>query len=332
MTTAAFAIADSSSSASAPRQHAGRLALKLGFSEERAGRVVLVTSELATNIAKHAAGGEILIQAVNDTPPGIEVFAIDKGPGLPPDALRHGYSTTGSLGAGLGVVQRQADHFEITAAAGAGTVAVARVWQDAPPAERCVPFSGICVPRAGESVCGDAWGCWHHGSQAAVIVVDGLGHGPHAAAAATAAMDVFTRRGPLAPVDLIEEIHLALRASRGAAVAVTMIDGERGLVRFAGVGNVLASMMIDERTRRMFTSHNGTAGVAIRRLQEFTYPLRRDSILIMQSDGLGTHWNPEAYDSVWRRDAALMAAMLYRDQARGRDDCTVVVGHIAAQD
>ena len=328
MTTSVFAVSTSSSSASAPRQHAGRLALTLGFSEERAGQTALITSELATNIAKHAAGGEILIQEVDGDPRGIEVFAIDKGPGVPPHAMRDGYSTAGSMGTGFGAIARQADEFEIFSSPDNGTVAVARVWKTAAPANRRMPLTGISVPKSGESVCGDAWGYQSESVRHQLIVLDGLGHGPQAADAATAAMRVFAERSMLPPVDLIEEIHLALRATRGAAVGVTMIDQERSLVRFAGVGNIVASLVTPNAPRQTLASHNGTAGVAMRRIQEFTYPIGSGTVLVMHSDGLGTHWNPDAYVSVWRRDPALAAGLLYRDHTRGRDDCTVVVAHI----
>ena len=325
-TTRAFAISNHSSSASAPRQHAAKLAQTLGFSETRAGRAALVASELATNIAKHAPDGQILVQDIAAGEwRGVEVLALDKGAGIPPQALRDGYSTAGSMGSGLGAVQRQADQFEIFSQSGSGTVAVARVWgaPDVLPPQ----VSGVSVPRQGESVCGDAWGCHVHppDGRLVCIVVDGLGHGPLAAEAAAAAMAVFSERALLAPADLIFEIHQALRATRGAAVALAVVDRERQMLRFVGVGNIAASIVASDRTRQSLASHNGTAGVAMRKIQEFTYPLPPHGVLVMHSDGLATHWTPESYFGVWDRDPALTSGALYRDHTRGRDDCTVVV-------
>jgi hypothetical protein len=159
-------------------------------------------------------------------------------------------------------------------------------------------------------------------------VVDGLGHGPQAAEASAAALGVFTGRRHLPPAMLVEEIHLALRSTRGAAVGVAMIDRERFVLHFAGVGNISAIIVAPDRPRHSLPSHNGTVGLVIRNVQEFTYPIQEGAALVMHSDGLATHWNPEAYSGIWLRDPALAAGILYRDHTRGRDDCTVVVARL----
>jgi hypothetical protein len=49
------------------------------------------------------------------------------------------------------------------------------------------------------------------------------------------------------------------------------------------------------------------------------------SILVMFSDGLMSNWDPAAYPALWSYDPAIIAAVLYRDFSRRRDDVTVVV-------
>jgi hypothetical protein len=61
-------------------------------------------------------------------------------------------------------------------------------------------------------------------------------------------------------------------------------------------------------------------------LQGFTYPLPKGSTVVLQSDGLGTHWNPADYPGLWVKDPSIIAGVLYRDFTRRRDDATVVVG------
>jgi hypothetical protein len=48
-------------------------------------------------------------------------------------------------------------------------------------------------------------------------------------------------------------------------------------------------------------------------------------LLVMHSDGLATHWNLDQYPGLVGRRPSLIAGVLYRDFARGRDDVTVVV-------
>jgi hypothetical protein len=157
------------------------------------------------------------------------------------------------------------------------------------------------------------------------MVADGLGHGLLAAEAAAAAVDVFVRDPLRTPSLTLEEMHRALRPTRGAAVAVAAIEFERDLAVFAGLGNIVGSIVVDH-TRRNLVSHNGTAGHAARRMHEYSYPMTPESTLVLHSDGLRTDWNPADYSELWTSDPSVIAGVLYRDFTRGRDDVTVVVG------
>jgi hypothetical protein len=67
-------------------------------------------------------------------------------------------------------------------------------------------------------------------------------------------------------------------------------------------------------------------GHECRKIQTFSYPWSEVSVLVLYSDGLQTRWTLDRYPSLASRDPALVAAVLYRDFARGRDDVTVVAG------
>jgi anti-sigma regulatory factor (Ser/Thr protein kinase) len=334
MTSTAFDVHDSSQ-VSAPRREASALAMRLGFSDTRAGQTSLVVTELATNLVKHAREGQIVLRGLENN--GLEVLAIDRGPGFHNigEALRDGHSTSGTLGAGLGAIARQSDEFTVFTHQPRGTVIACRLWarsrSDANDSvERDVPAEGfrigaVSVAMSGESVCGDAWAAQLGPQRASVVVADGLGHGVLAAEAATAATAVFERAPGRPPADVVGAIHDALRATRGAAVAVVNVDiGER-LVRYAGLGTISGMIVTPDEKRVALVSHNGTAGHIARRVQEFAYPLLRDAVLVLHSDGLTAQWNPADYPGLWGRDPALIAAVLYRDCNRRRDDSTIVV-------
>ena len=74
---------------------------------------------------------------------------------------------------------------------------------------------------------------------------------------------------------------------------------------------------------------NGTLGHTIGRIQQFAYPWDKDSSLIMHSDGLATRWDLNKYPGLAHRHPTLIAAALYRDFARDRDDVTVFVARSA---
>jgi hypothetical protein len=95
-------------------------------------------------------------------------------------------------------------------------------------------------------------------------------------------------------------------------------------VAYGGVGNI-AGFIIDSAGLRRMVSHNGIAGHAMGRLQAFQYPLYHRPVVVLYSDGLATSWSPENYPDLFTKDPALIAAVLYRAHARGRDDASVVV-------
>jgi hypothetical protein len=72
-------------------------------------------------------------------------------------------------------------------------------------------------------------------------------------------------------------------------------------------------------------SHNGIIGHEYRKISEFSHPWYAQSVLLLHSDGIGTHWDLDRYPGLLSRDPSLVAGILYRDFTRGRDDVTVVV-------
>lgn len=317
-----------------PRRAAITLAGRLGFPEDRAGRLALVVSELATNLAKHARDGALLLRGIRDEnadrdPDGVEVVAIDAGPGIPDVVLSKtdGHSTAGTLGHGLGAIERQADFFQMYTQP-VGTVTMARVWRNPPPpAPRLARYEigAVQVSKAGEDVCGDDWDWRMRDGRLAIILADGLGHGAAAHDPAREAVATFRREHELPPARVIGDVHAALRATRGAAVAMIAIDVERGVAKYSGVGNISATVLHASGTRQSLISQNGTAGHTIPRLQEYNYPIPPQSILVMYSDGLGTNWDLGTYPGLRGRHPSVIAAVLYRDFNRKRDDVTVIV-------
>lgn len=114
------------------RQKGRVLAIYLGFSAVDATFIATAVSELARNILAYARKGEITLRAVQGSNrKGIQVVASDDGPGIPDirQALRDGFSTSGSLGLGLPGVRRLMDEFGITSQPGQGTTVTVKKWK-----------------------------------------------------------------------------------------------------------------------------------------------------------------------------------------------------------
>jgi serine/threonine-protein kinase RsbT len=114
------------------RQKGRALAAELGFAASDATLIATAISELARNIVSYAHRGEIALKVVNGADrQGLSIVASDCGPGIPDirQALRDGFSTSGSLGMGLPGVRRLMDEFEITSQPGRGTTVAVKKWK-----------------------------------------------------------------------------------------------------------------------------------------------------------------------------------------------------------
>jgi len=324
----AIPIVESSQTGEA-RRVALALAGRLGFNEVERGKVGIVVTELANNLVQHAGGGVILLRAIEQYPTlGIEVLALDQGRGMldVDECLKDGFSTGGTSGNGLGAIHRLSSFCEVYSPPAKGTAILAHLWSDSKyhPPENTLEVGGVCLPKLGETVSGDIWTCQEETHRCLLLVVDGLGHGPAAASAASAALRAFQEHHHRSPHAIIEATHTALRSTRGAALAIAEIDFEQQSVRFAGVGNIAASLASGIEHRNLM-SHNGTVGHEVRKIQEFTYPWYTNGLLIMHSDGLGTQWKLDRYPGLSHKHPSLIAGVLYRDFHRDRDDVTVLV-------
>ncbi|HEY7930001.1 MAG TPA: anti-sigma regulatory factor [Steroidobacteraceae bacterium] len=324
------------------RRAAQRLAQASGFDETAVGRVGIVASELATNLVRHGGGGELLLQSLaaqGDVQ--VELLAIDQGPGMADvrRCLQDGYSSGGTHGEGLGAVRRLSSAFDIYSTVGRGTVVLARLRDgaDALPgasrgaagaarAGRADPLElgAVCMAMPGEIECGDSWHVASDGQACAMLVVDGLGHGPFAAAAARAAGNCFTAEPFRSPLDALQHMHRAVGGTRGAAAACALLPASSQTLEYAGIGNIAGHIISPQRSLGM-VSHNGTLGSQLLRVQQFSYPWPPEALLVMHSDGLATRWSVSAYEGLHTHHSAVIAGVLYRDYRRGRDDATVLV-------
>jgi anti-sigma regulatory factor (Ser/Thr protein kinase) len=319
---------DDASRVAEVRRAAAALSHDEGLDQALAANAALVSTEICTNLLKHARHGEVFLSSLSDrTGPGVEILAIDRGPGIPDvtRCLADGYSSTNTSGTGLGAIARLSQEFDIYSQVDKGTVLVAQM-QSGSRAKTSV--GAVVKPISGEEVAGDAWAFDERDGGLSLIVADGLGHGLMAARASAEAISAFRRDSELAPIPVLNRVHAALRGTRGAAVAVAYVDFAQGVVRYAGIGNI-SGVVVSSGKPLSMVSHNGTAGFHIPRLQEFSYSLPEEGLIIMHSDGLTTNWNLDHYPGLRRRHPSIIAGVLYRDASRSRDDVCVVAARIA---
>ncbi len=314
---------DDESAIGAARRAAIRMADGIHLSASRSGETAIVVTEMATNLRRHADEGALVIRVLRDGErAGVNIVAMDAGPGMsnPHRSTGDGYSTGDTLGIGLGAIERLSSWSDSVSIPGEGTVLASEIWEGRAPPRPSLGW--LTRALAGEEVCGDAVAVRHDDGRTVVLVVDGLGHGPLAARAATAAVRAFDEHPGTTAGAVIEDLHRALSGTRGAALAVADIDARARTVTFAGIGNI-AGWVVDHETRRGMISAPGIAGHKTRRIQEWRYDLPAGGRVVLHSDGLTGKWT--ASPALLARDPILGAAVLLRDAGTRHDDASVVV-------
>lgn len=174
----------------------------------------------------------------------------------------------------------------------------------------------------GESVNGDAWFVDWHADVCRIAVIDGLGHGPQAAVAASAARTALERAPGLAPAEALRACHAALSGTRGAAISIVTIDPRAHQLRFSGVGNVDAYLIQHGEVQRL-VSYRGIVGAALPDPRTFNFELVDAWLLVLHTDGLRRLGS----DVLLKLHAPPQecAEHLLATAARETDDATVVV-------
>ncbi|MDX3660113.1 ATP-binding protein/SpoIIE family protein phosphatase [Streptomyces sp. ID05-26A] len=315
------------------RRTATSLAERLGFTATRTAEIGLAATEIGTNLHKHARQGVVLVRTVRGVEDSaVEIVALDRGPGISDLALawEDGHSTTGTLGVGLGTVARLATSCAMSSRLGLGTALVARFapvlrWAPEWGEERA---AGVTRPISGEDVCGDAYAFCRSADRMTLMMCDGSGHGPLAAAASDAAVRLFREQPFLPPDQMVALLHKALRGTRGGAVAVADVDLIARTVRFCGLGNIAAAVLGEGRKTGMI-SVPGVAGHQARTIRTFDYALPEKAVVVLHSDGLTERWGPDHGSDLVNDPPVLIAATLLREAGVRKDDACVLVARPA---
>jgi anti-sigma regulatory factor (Ser/Thr protein kinase) len=303
-------------------------AKRLGATPLGCARVELVATELAANLVQHAdQGGWVLTRPL--PPTGYELIAVDQGRGIadPAAAVAGRSPAPKGLGRGLAAVHRASAHFSLHSQVGRGTVVLAVVDLAAPSRVPGVParqWAGVSVGVT--QPCGDAWGVAKFDEGLAIAVIDGLGHGPAASAAADAAIAGFSATlGD--PAKFLDKANGLMRGTRGAAATLCQLQPELGLLRYVAVGNVNGYVLAGPVRHRLIT-YSGTLGLAgtTPAVPVLTCPWPEQATLVLWTDGLHSRDVSGSVDAALLAcDPAVLAAALYRDHRRAGDDATVVV-------
>lgn len=308
-----------------------QMATNIGFGPGVGEEIVLVATELATNLMRHAAGGDLLVRSVaaNDRA-GIQIESRDKGPGIGDveRAFADGYSTASGPGYGLGAINRLMDELEIapSIAGGAGVHITCRRWvrhPDTPGVLNPFAIGAASRPHPLMPVNGDSFVVKQWGQKALVAVIDGLGHGQPAHRAAETARQYVENHFDAPLSSIFTGVARACVATRGVVMAAALFDGAQEIFSFASLGNVEARIFNSSNHARLLITR-GILGHTNKIPAVKNFPWDPNSVFVMHSDGLLSRWHWAEFmfaNELPSRIAQRLLSML----ARKEDDATVIV-------
>ena len=151
----------------------------------------------------------------------------------------------------------------------------------------------LARPFEGETVCGDAGAIWQRPSRRIMALADGLGHGPAAHHAAMCAMQCIedsiehsTKHSiERSCAELFAACDARLLLTRGAALAIAIIDQARDVVTLASIGNIRAVLLTQHGDFRL-GGGRGIVGAGYTWMPPDQMPLAAGDTLVMFSDGV----------------------------------------------
>jgi len=313
-----------------PAQTAVReIAAQIGFEPGACEEIVLVVTELATNLIRHAGGGNLILAPVLENGrSGIQIESHDNGPGLMSvdTIFADGYSTASGPGYGLGTVNRLMDELDL-AAGGAqreGAHISCRRWVR----EFANPVKAFSIGVASRQhplmpVNGDSFVVKQWEQSALVAVIDGLGHGQEAHQAAEIARQYVEGHFTSSLASIFLGVSRACVASRGVVMGVARFDRPLSKLTFASLGNVEgrvfnSSQPVTLQVKRGILGH--THKLPIVNEQRWD----PESVFVLYSDGLSSRWQWSDFNFD-NESSSRIAQELLLKHGRKEDDATVIV-------
>ena len=319
------------SDAAEARRMVAAMADSIGFESQAREELVLVVSELGSNLVKHASsGGKLILTRLDESGRlGIQIESEDAGPGIPniDEAMGDGFSTKDSRGSGLGAVNRLMDEMEIASQPTTGTRVRCRKWiRNYPRSLRDCPleFGVASRPHPMCDLNGDTFVIKKWAESALVGVIDGLGHGQFAHRAAQSARRYVETHFDQPLEEIFRGAGRACRGTRGVVMALARFDWAAGEMSFASVGNIEARVLGGAAFSLMV--RRGIVGINAPGAMVTKHPWSAaENILVMHSDGLSQRWSKEDFTGFTDKPADAVAMKFLNTLAKKDDDATVLV-------
>jgi hypothetical protein len=192
--------------------------------------------------------------------------------------------------------------------------------------EQLIDWSAAILAVEGETVSGDMYLIRPFPNGVLIAAVDGLGHGPDAAASAQVAISTLDAKPDQPIVSLVRSCHDALRGMRGVVMSLASINKADSTMTWLGVGNVEGRLLRATpgigQSRDSLLLRGGTLGYKLPPLIAISVPVGSGDTLIFASDGIRSDFAESL--NVKTPPQQLVSDIITRS-AKNIDDALVVV-------
>ena len=317
-------------------------ARRMGFSDVRRENMVLIASEMASNLVKHA-GGKGMVQVWEQPGPVLDIVSFDFGPGVDDLALaqQDGYSTSNTLGKGLGSMQRLCDEFGIYSQQAKdakhgrwhGTALWARFYLNKPvpaSAQANSPVAAHAHYEFGlfsralndDRYNGDKIYLQQHGPRLRLLHLDGLGHG-EIAQQVTSSLGGYL--GADSPAKLLAAVDQHLKTcERGAVAIASEVDLSQNKIDISGVGDMSVYVFVREKLNSLSFAP-GVLGREHKKPVATQVEFDKKTLLITASDGIRRSWDKDSFPGLFNQHPQLITYVLGNVMARVADDQSICI-------
>lgn len=326
-----YMVISNSAEVIAIRRIAKDMAKEIGFDKCGREEISLVVSELASNIIKYAQRGIVTLTPVcNEQHEGLMIEAEDDGEGFNEHtSMKDGVSTSGTLGMGLGAVNRLMDEFDILQRENhTGTRIVCKRWlhDNSNHGQHCpFDFGVFSRPKPNETANGDTFIIKNIRGATLVGVIDGVGHGELASQAANAARQYVERHAEQPLLEIFRGVDRACAATRGVVMALVILDWKKGTFRYASVGNIEVKVFSHRHEKPKFIVRRGIVGKHAPAPVVTENDWHPGDMLALHSDGISTHWQWHDFTQYEDHPAQVIAEHIYNATQKDHDDATIVI-------
>ncbi len=311
------------------------VAQRLGFPDVQRENMALVAAEMVSNQIKYT-GNKGQIQIWQQPGATLDILALDYGPGIAnlQQAQQDGFSTSRTLGKGLGSIQRLADEAAIYTqtsssphAKWTGTAVLARfrpVREARKPGSDPVEIGLFSRALSDDRYNGDRIYLKRDGTALRWLHLDGLGHGEDAQSTTSGLAEHLLDKDPATALASVDQ-HL--RGTRGAVAVIGEVNFSSGELELLGVGDMHAVIHNHNRLHKVSFAP-GVLGQEHKSPSPFRETFEQRGIILTASDGIRRSWDETSFPGLFNQSPQLIAYVLGNIMGRISDDQSLCVVRI----